>query len=805
MNVTALPEPGSGSKPGKPQIILAPLTVESADGGEVKFTVSGKPEDLRVDAEALITALRRWVKPEIIAKLRESVDADGNLPWQRLKDLGLEATFDQQELVAVIHVPPELRQAEMISLYGRRVPADAELALKPSAVSAYLNLRTGMDYVEQSQSGIDEGRQPVQFASEGALRAGPVVLESDAAYQEQSANPVRRDNTRMVYDVPERLLRLSVGDLSYPVAGQQSYQPMLGLTVARNFSLQPYRVTQPMGQTSFLLKRPSRVEVLVNGETVQTLQLQPGSHDLHDFQFASGANNVTLRITDDVGHVETMVLAFSFDSRLLAEGEQEFSYSVGAPSRIVSNELRYDESNPAFSLFHRLGVTDNLTLGLNLQGDTHLQMLGAEGVWARPWGTLQPEMALSHGNDDQVDYTGRIQYRYFNAATRYSSGNIWSFAAQFWSESFGTLGSSLSTNRPIVELSAGYSRRLTSTLSSGLGGMYQVSRDGVSDLQGVNLLLSKTWRRQMAAQLTLDCRRRGQATTEYRAYISFNWSFGHSRQTIYGSYDSLARQSRLDWAYNPEQLVGGIHATAGVQEHDATTELRGSARYVGYRAETELSHDLINPAGSNGNVENRDSLRFGSAIVYAEGQVAISRPVSDSFAMVVENAALEGKPIGLDPVGGRYSARADRLGPAVLPDLQSYLVRKLTIDAPDLPTGYELGPDTFVLWPSYKSGTVIHAGTGATVLLQGVLRTADGKPVALQTGTVHSLDNPTFKPLPMFTNRGGRFMVEGLQPGRYELRMLADTANKLSFEIPKGRVGVFEMGDLRFAEGIRFD
>ena len=805
MHAGALPEPATRSKSARPQILMAPMAVDGVDCGEVKFTVSGKPEDLRVDAEALLKALGSRVKPETIAKLKESVDADGNLSWQRLKEIGLEATFDERELMAVIRIPPELRLSRTISIYGPRLPMDAELARKPSVVSAYLNLRTGLDYVEQSASGANEGRQPVQLGSEAAIRAGPMVLEADAAYQEQSDNPVRRDNTRLVYDLPDRLLRLSLGDLSYPVAGQQSFQPLLGFTVARNFSLQPYRVTQPLGQTTFLLKRPSRVEVLVNGETVQTLQLQAGSHDLHDFQFASGANNVTLRITDDVGHVEVMALAFSFDSRLLAQGEQEFSYSVGVPSRIEDNELRYEESDPAFSLFHRLGVRDNLTLGLNLQGDTHLQMLGAEGVWANPWGTLQPEMALSHGPGDRVDYTARMQYRYFNAATRYSSGNIWTFAAQFWSESFGTLGSSLSTNRPIVELSAGYSRRLTSSLSSGVGGIYQLSREGGSDLQGVNIFLSKGWRNQLGMQLTMDCRRHGQGTTEYRAYISFNWSFGHSRQTLYGSYDSLARQERIDWAYNPAQTVGGVHANAGVQQNEDSTDLHGGLRYVGYRTETELSHDLATPGGSGGGVDNRDSLRFGSAIVYAEGHVAVSRPVTDSFVMVVENPALEGKPIGLDPIGERYSARADRLGPGVLPDLQSYLVRKLTIDAPDLPPGYELGPDTFTLWPTYRSGTVIHAGTGATVLLRGVLRTADGKPVTLQTGTVHALDNPAFKPLPMFTNRGGRFVVEGLQPGRYELRMLADANAKLSFEIPKGRTGVFEIGDLRFAEGIGFD
>ena len=51
-------------------------------------------------------------------------------------------------------------------------------------------------------------------------------------------------------------------------AGFQSYQSLLGLTVARNFSLQPYRITQPLGQTSFFLKAPSKVEVLVNGRAL---------------------------------------------------------------------------------------------------------------------------------------------------------------------------------------------------------------------------------------------------------------------------------------------------------------------------------------------------------------------------------------------------------------------------------------------------------------------------------------------------------------------------------------------------------
>jgi len=118
--------------------------------------------------------------------------------------------------------------------------------------------------------------------------------------------------------MPDHLVRTALGDLSYPVEGFQGFQPMLGLTVARNFDLQPYRVSEPTGQTSFFLNSPSRVDIYVNERKVQTMQLNSGPYDMADFPVVNGSNNVKLVITDASGRVEVKQVDIVSDANLLA-------------------------------------------------------------------------------------------------------------------------------------------------------------------------------------------------------------------------------------------------------------------------------------------------------------------------------------------------------------------------------------------------------------------------------------------------------------------------------------------------------
>ncbi len=59
------------------------------------------------------------------------------------------------------------------------------------------------------------------------------------------------------------------------------------------------------------------------------------------------------------------------------------------------------------------------------------------------------------------------------------------------------------------------------------------------------------------------------------------------------------------------------------------------------------------------------------------------------------------------------------------------------------------------------------------------------------------------KPLELFTNRKGKFVVEGLMPGNFELRLFEEGLPPVRFEIPKGKAGLYDIGSLRLPPAVR--
>ena len=143
-------------------------------------------------------------------------------------------------------------------------------------------------------------------------------------------------------------------------------------------------------------------------------------------------------------------------------------------------------------------------------------------------------------------------------------------------------------------------------------------------------------------------------------------------------------------------------------------------------------------------------------------------------------------------------AKTDFLGPAVVPQLPSYYVHRVTMDVPDVPPGYDLGDQIVNVEPSYRSGTVVPIGTGATAVVEGVLVDDAGKPITLQVGSIVSLDLPGRAPTGFFTNSAGRFQLVGLIPGRYELTLAAAPSTSVRFSVPAGASGTFGLGTVVF-------
>ena len=783
-------------QPRERQVQL-PLILDEREIAQVPAILPVDMSTARIEVEPLVAALKPILAAPIVAKIEALKDARGFVTPEAIKAAGLEASLDVANLSLALRVPIDLRVVQTIGLRERAPRVGRDGVVPPATFSSFVNLRSGIDYVHDGAVGTGLGRQPINIAFETGTNLKGYVFQADLNYFESDRKSWQRGDMSIVRDDVENSLRYQIGDLSYPVAGFQSFIPMGGFTVARNFSLQPYKVVQPSGQQSVSLVSPSRVEVLVNGQVTQVIRLAPGNYNLRDFPFTQGANDVQLRITDSVGRVSVVNLPFFFSNDLLAEGNHEFAYSFGAPTNIVNGTHQYTSRFPSFTVFHRYGISDNLTVGGNFQGNNRQQMGGLEVETSNMLGTFRLDMAGSRGPSFRPDFSARLQYAYADARTFDSDSRNFFASIAYNGSQFAPLGVTSPNNPVKFDIAARYFQQLPFNFTGGIGASYQFQR-GRPNSSGIDLSLRRWLTRTVSANIDLSRTVDATGRKEYRALLNFFFQFTEQRQFAQTSYDTRNNTIQAQWQYIPESDVGSPSANLSAINSDGQTLLSAGGTYNSSRFESSLTHDEAYPHGGTGSIDRRSSLRFGSSLVFADGHFGIGRPIDDSFAIVVAHPNLRSTTVGVDPVDEQnYRARVDWLGPAVLSNLSAYQIRSLRVTVPDLPLGLELGQDIFELQPTFRSGAVINVGNDAVVLLDGILVDKNGKPLPLQAGEAREVGTPTSKAQQFFTNRAGRFRIDGMHPGEYDVTLNADTRITVRITIPADATGIYRLGELK--------
>jgi outer membrane usher protein len=781
----------------EPQQVIVPLIVNGQSAGQILVVVPGGTQtDVLVAAESFLATVTAGLRPEVADQLAAAVQADGTLNVRSIRELGIAINFDSSRLELQVSIPPALRAASVQTINGTQVPPELAQALPPSAVSGYLNLRGSQEIVWSGAAG-QIGRQPLQLNFDGAINIEGWVLEGSFNFREGGSPAWQRGPLRLVHDDTQSAIRYQLGDITVPVRGYQASIPMVGFSMARNFALQPYRVTRPVSRFEFFLERPSTVEVFVNGQSVQTLRLEPGPQDIRNLPLNAGINGVQLVITDDLGRLERLDFATGVSGDLLAPGVQQFAYSLGFPalgSGAGVTPQGYDLSQPTLTLSHRFGVTDTLTLGGYLQADPTTQMVGVEGTWATTVGNIGWDAALSHDRDYGFDGAVRLYYDWlFQGGSRGNNSSL-RLAAEYRGPNFMTVASPLPQNTTGLDLSLAYSQTIFDNTRMTLSGRYQFTRNQPSDAYSVALGLAHPLGPGMTLNASASYGQNAQGQTEPRLFIGISSALTRQRQFINASttLGNNGVSNRLNWSYASPGTSGGLSTSLTATTNDRALSLLSQTRYRGYRADLTLDHRVHIPQGGSGVAAQATRLTWGTALVFADGVWGWSRPIDNSFAIVARQGTARTEIVQINPGPHGPTAQADALGPAVVP-LSPYSLTTLSVDAPDLPLGSDLGASRYSLFPTYRSGTLIRVGTEATVLLRGTLTTPQGQPLELQHGRILSLSDPDWPTVEIITNRTGRFAVPGLKPGRYEIWLFGQTAPVTTFEIPPETTGVYTL------------
>ena len=764
------------------------------DGGIVATHVYMQANDEGIPVAIEADSFRPFVAEHMSLFAREMFNGlakDNLVALDALPKAGFALNYDEEEAALRLDVQPDALKTQTISLTFDGMNEN-QVPLENAALSGFVNLRAGQDIVHDSVS--EEGRQPARLDTDGAVNLKGWVLEGRADYLEGSDQPWQRDDLRLVHDLPESMVRMALGDLSYPITSFQSFQPMLGFSFARNFSLQPYRVTEPTGQTSFTLASPSRVDVIVNGQRVRTLQLEPGPYDISDFPVSEGANDIELLITDASGRTERKVFPLISDQELLKAGLHEYAYNIGVESENIDREIKYETGSPVFSGFHRYGFTDALTAGLFTQADEDVQQAGFTVVNAHAWGTLGFEGAGSHSGDG-ADGAGTLSYQYQDV----ERDKNFAVALEYRGASFATLGQDVVDNPTKWEISTRYNQPIFYDINMGIGGRYEFMRRAEEDDEwSYSVNFNKLIFDSFSANLTWQHR----SIDGMGVFAGVTWTPYQSDHTVSASVDTLTHTQDANWNWREGRRW---QAGAGVTKQDDMVHKTGNAAYSGYRGEASIYHDVTTSLTDLGGgksqtmTDRRTSMRVGTAIAFADDHVALSRPINSGFVMLTKHENLKGHSIGVNPEnednGKRdYQARIDALGPAVLPDAVPYVYRPVRVDTSDLPDTYDIGSDNFVAMPSYKQGAIAQIGSAANIYVDGYLNGNDGAPIAMEGGIIREDGGQEQE---FFTNGKGRFRISRMAPGHYTLLLNGRPGDVVQLDIPdETKPGKFDAGTL---------
>lgn len=768
-----------------------PVIIEGANSGDILVKPGRDGSPASMDRQDIFELLFPLLTDQKIYELKQTTGADSSITTSELTSLGLPTRFDPATLTLVVDVPLESRSIVPIAL-RRRVNPAASLTMQPPATfSALLNVLASAGYVHKSDF-AEPGFETGSVNMEAAVNYRGTVFETGLRFTENTDDQFKRADTRLTRDFVDRTLRIEAGDLRVPLEGLQGRAGIAGIAASRNFDTKPYEEFRTNPSQQFELQRDARVSVYINNQLVRELRLRPGRYSLTDLPLRSAAgNDVVLEILYDTGEVERVVFAAFYEFDLLKAGVSDFAFSAGPRADIVAGERDYELGNTAFSGFYRYGVNDRLTLGINTQGDRNLFNLGVEGLISTSVGSFGGLAAISNGRSE----TGSALTAFY----RWNGTNIkrratFDVQASVEDQGFTALGNERST--------VSYEYDIAGRLAFNLGEAtrFQVS-NGFRRLHEANEG-EQTWSTALNRRMpfgTLSATLRYdevESEPEVSAGLSYTFRFGPGSAQL--SYDSLSPSYRAAYSRSPSNAAGSFGYDVDYIRQAGTDEIVGGVNYIANRFDSRLEQRIGRLRDdSTFGAENRTNVFFGTALVHADGRTALSRPVFDSFAIFDVGDGADEFEISVDPQSSasgdeyKYAAKSSMFGPAVVPDLQSYLVRTIAVDAPDAPPGTSLGGAAVSLQPGYRSGYVVTVGDDRNVAVVSQMIDIAGQPIVFAAAYAVFPDGTE---TPIFTNAGGRFYLEGARPGeKIQLRFDDPPDLTASIELPEDVIGLVRL------------
>ncbi len=593
---------------------------------------------------------------------------------------------DEAALRLTLTVDPELLGRTVRDLSSG---APADLVFRRDT-SAFLNYALNWN-----------GRNQVDLFTEAAASVKGALLYNTMS---ASGGSTTRGITNLVFDERDRMRRWTLGDSfadSGPLGGNAW---IAGLSIGRQFDIDPYFVRYPTLSVSTPIAVPSVMEVQVNGQVVQQVQVAPGRLDLRNLPMTLGRNDAQIVVRDAFGGTRELTSTYYLTTTALAPGVQDYQYSVGFRREGIG-ERNWDYREPVALARHRVGLTESLTAGGHFEFEPgRLLSAGPSFNIRLPFGEVEAAASMTRSRD-QVGSAALTGFNY--TSRRFSAGGSLMIASLHYAAVSANPAEQDQTTQANLFASASLSHRLSVTAQHAATNSRQQPAQTRTSLLS-NLHLTRIL--ELTASVT---RTRDAHGPSHEAYAGITLLFGHdSSASIAQVSDAQGTRTTVD---SQKPLPVGVGYGYELHAESGSDVVNGVARYQGDHGRYEVRQESIG-------TDVQTSVSVAGALVGIGGNVYATRPVQNSFALI--------RVPGVEGVRGFAShqevGRTSRKGDLLVPDMQAYYGNVLNIADSDVPLQYAVPKAGLTLAPPYRGGAVAEFDVRKVQRLTGKVLVVDG-------------------------------------------------------------------------------
>ena len=726
------------------------VTVNSVSKGDTLVVLRG--------SDALVSAA--WLTGAGLTGFtgrRETID---DADFVSLASLAPAATFvfDERELRLAIIASPDLLGTLVRDLQQGR----PENLVYRHDTSGFVNYALSLGSTGESDL----------FSEAGISLRGALAYTTLTA----TGGSVVRGLSNITIDDRSRIRRWIFGDAFAATGTLGGDAQLAGVTVAREFAVEPYFVRYPTLSLSTPLSTPSSVEVYVNGRLVREEKVAPGRLDIRNLPLTTGQNNTRIVIRDPFGATRELTSGYYSTASVLAPGVHDYQYSVGL-KREAQSTASFNYSTPTLLARHRVGISDSFTAGGRVEAAPGIVSGGPAISLRLPFGEVEAAAAASHASG----LFGTAASASFSYAGR--SGSVGASMRRSDAH-YATLGLTAFDRRPRTEVNAFASMPLGHGLSLSAQHGYGVLQDATTRMRSELLASARLGSRTdfIATAARIDEGSGPHTEVTVGMTVMFGGRTSATATMMRGS-DGTSRSSVDLQRPLPMGTGYGYQVRAGQDLHQLPS---GAVQYQGAYGRYEVRQDM-----SSGRPHT--NVNISGALVGIGGGLFATRPVRSSFALVQVPGIKDVRGFSANQAIGRTNAH----GNILVPDLLPYYANQLNIADTDVPLDYVIPRVQATVAPPYRGGILVRFP------VQRIQR-SEGR-VMLVTGGVESA--PTFGELTVTTDgehlasplgRDGEFYFENLPPGHHPAVIQYDQGScTFTLDVPVAADAVARLGVVR--------